>query len=315
VVSKVVALAGGVGGARLAQGLYQAIPDEKLTIIVNTGDDFIFNGLNISPDLDTVCYTLAGVANAEKGWGIKDDSFNALERIKGLGGEDWFAIGDRDIGTHLYRTSELNKGIALSEVTRHLCNTMGITAHVIPMTNETVQTKVRDKQGNWLDFQEYFVHRFCEPKVKEFNFAGSENAQPAPGVLDALEEAELVVICPSNPWVSIDPILSIHKIKNAIAKKCVLAVSPLIGGKAVKGPLAKMFGELGIKPSSLAIAEHYQDILKGLVIDQSDSHETGSIEAFGIITKTTDIFMKDAGDRKRLAFEVLEFGEALLTLL
>lgn len=299
----------------MAHGLYQASPDTKLTIIVNTGDDFIFNGLNISPDLDTVCYTLAGLENEKTGWGISGDSFNSLIQMQAFGGDDWFAIGDRDIGTHLFRTAELKKGLALSVITARICKTLKINTSVIPMTDDSVQTKVLDQQGNWFDFQEYFVHQCCQPKVKEFKFKGIENAQPAPGVLEALEEADLVVICPSNPWVSIDPILHVNLISDLMAKKSVLAVSPLIGGIAVKGPLTKMYKELGIRPSSLAIAEHYQDILKGLVIDKSDSHETGSIEAFGIITKTTDIYMRDAGDRKRLAVEVLEFGETLLNLL
>jgi LPPG:FO 2-phospho-L-lactate transferase len=310
-ITKVVALAGGVGGARLADGLYQAMSPENLTIIVNTGDDFIFNGLNISPDLDTVCYTLAGIGNPETGWGIKGDSFHVFQRIQQLGGESWFMIGDRDIATHLYRTSELRKEIPLSEITLHLCQTLKITTRVIPMTNEIVQTKVKDQSGNWLDFQEYFVHRLCEPKVSEFKFLGINKAKPAPGVKEAILDADLVVICPSNPWVSIDPILGIPGISEALSKKCVLAVSPLIGGTAVKGPLAKMYKELGIKPSSLAIAEHYQKLIKGLVIDQADHGETGSIEAFGIITNATDILMKDFNDRKRLALETLKFGETL----
>ncbi len=312
---KIVALAGGVGGARLAHGLCQSMPPENLTVVVNTGDDFVYNGLNISPDLDTVCYTLAGLANEQTGWGISGDSFNALIQIQAFGGEDWFAIGDKDIGTHLFRTSELKKGTPLSEITARISKGLKIPARVIPMTDDIVQTKIGDQEGNWFDFQEYFVHQLCQPRVKEFRFAGIDKARPAPGVLDALEEADLVIICPSNPWVSIDPILHVKQISDLIADKFVLAVSPLIGGVAVKGPLTKMYDELGIKPSSLAIAEHYQKILKGLVIDESDSRETGAIEAFGIITKATDIFMKDAGDRKRLAMEVLEFGEALLNLL
>ena len=311
-INKVVALAGGVGGARLAHGLCHAMPAENLTVVVNTGDDFIFNGLNISPDLDTVCYTLAGQANEKTGWGISGDSFNALIQIQALGGEDWFALGDRDIGTHLYRTAEMKKGLSLSVITGQICKKLKIHARVIPMTDDSVRTMVHDQQGNWLDFQEYFVHQVCVPKVEGFKFMGIETARPAPGVLEALKEADLIVICPSNPWVSIDPILNVNKIRDALTGKAVLAVSPLIGGAAVKGPLAKMYQELGIKPSCLAIAEHYRDILKGLVIDKSDCDESGSIDAFGIITKATDIFMKDAGDRKRLAVEVLEFGETLL---
>jgi LPPG:FO 2-phospho-L-lactate transferase len=309
----VVALAGGVGGARLAHGLQQAIQKGYLTIIVNTGDDFVFNGLNISPDLDTVCYSLAGFANPDTGWGIKEDTHQALKQIHDLNGEDWFSIGDRDIGTHLVRTTKLKQGAKLSEITRQFCLIWGIKSRVIPMSDESVQTKVQIDSGKWLDFQEYFVREKCQPKVKSFKFSGIEKAQPAPGVIKAITTADLVIICPSNPWVSIDPILSINGIRRAISGKVVVAVSPLIGGQAVKGPLVKMYQELGIDPSCKAIAQHYQGILKGLVIDRSDSMETEAIEAFGIITETKDILMRTKADRKRLAEEVLKFGKTLIT--
>lgn len=311
---KIVALAGGVGGARLAHGLYQALPPGKLTIIINTGDDFVFNGLNISPDIDTVCYTLAGIENIVNGWGIREDTHQVLDRIRDLGGEAWFSLGDRDIATHLIRTQAIDQGGQLNEITRQLCLRMGIEAQILPMTNEPVHTKVQIKGGRWLDFQEYFVHLDCQPEVISFRFEGQEIANPAPGVMAALEQADLVVICPSNPWVSIDPILGIKQIRPVLADKWVVAVSPLIGGKAVKGPLMKMYNELGIEPSCLAIADHYRDFLDGLVIDTIDEKETASLKAFGIITKITDILMKDAGDRKRLAEEVLEFGKILKQL-
>jgi LPPG:FO 2-phospho-L-lactate transferase len=309
---KVVALAGGVGGARLAHGLYQTLLKGDLTVIVNTGDDFTFNGLNISPDIDTICYILAGIANPETGWGIKDDTHQALDQIRNLGGDDWFSLGDRDIGTHLTRTQALTNGISLSEITKQFCLNMGITAHVIPMADEPVHTKVQIEGGTWLDFQEYFVHQKCQPKVTAFKFNGIERARPAPGVLKAIKEADLMVICPSNPWVSIDPILAVHQIRLAVSDKCMVAVSPLIGGQAIKGPLAKMYTELGMTPSCLTIASHYQDLLTGFVIDQADHAETGPIEAFGIITKITDILMKNTKDRKRLADEILVFGKTLI---
>lgn len=314
-VSKVVALAGGVGGARLSHGLYQVLPEGNLTIIVNTGDDFIFNGLNISPDLDTVCYTLADIANYERGWGIHNDSFQVLDQIRKLGGESWFSIGDKDLATHLYRTSEINHGTRLSDVTKLICQKLGISAKVIPMSDEVIQTKIRDQNGTWMDFQEYFVHQQCQPKVKEFKFSGIEKAKPAPGVLEAISESDLIIICPSNPWVSIDPILGIAGIAEAFASKCAIAVSPLIGGNAVKGPLAKMYLELGISASSVSVAEHYKELINGIVIDHIDHAEIGPIEAFGIITQTLEILMKDIKDRKRLAIEVLRFGDTLLNLL
>ena len=308
---KIVAFAGGVGGARLAHGLVQSIPGNQLTIIVNTGDDFIFNGLNISPDIDTVCYTLAGMENPSTGWGIREDTHQVLEGIQKLGGEAWFSLGDRDIATHLVRTQALKQNVKLSEITSQICLRMGITAKVLPMSDEPVHTKVQIKGGRWLDFQEYFVHQGCQPEVAGFRFEGQAEARPAPGVMAALKNADLVVICPSNPWVSIDPILGIKSIKHALKNQCVVAVSPLIGGKAVKGPLNKMFTELGIKPSSLAVGEHYRDFLKGILIDTIDREEAAALEAFGIITKTTDILMKNTGDRKRLAEEILEFGKIL----
>jgi LPPG:FO 2-phospho-L-lactate transferase len=308
---RVVALAGGVGGARLAQGLYQSLPDGKLTVIVNTGDDFIFNGLNISPDIDTVCYTLAGMENPVNGWGIQGDTHRTIERIHALGGEAWFSLGDCDIATHLLRTQALRQGSPLSEITRKFCQAMGIKADVLPMTDQPVHTKVRIRNGDWVDFQEYFVHQACQPEVVDFKFDGSAQASPAPGVMDAIKTAELVIICPSNPWVSIDPILSIGEIRQLLKGKRVIAISPLIGGKAVKGPLMKMFTELGIEPGCLAIAEHYREFLDGLMIDTIDSQESVLIEAFGIITKATDILMRTATDRKRLADETLAFGQFL----
>lgn len=307
----IVALAGGVGGARLAQGLYQIHTIEKLSVIVNTGDDFIFNGLNISPDIDTVCYTLAGIESKVNGWGIEGDTFQALGQIRDMGGDAWFSLGDRDIALHLLRTKAVRQGFPLSEITLKICQRLGIKAHILPMTDQPVHTKVQIKSGEWLDFQEYFVHQKCNPEVLDFKFDGLEEATPAPGVMEALQAADLVIICPSNPWVSIDPILGIKQIRAVLLDKSVLAISPLIGGKAVKGPLMKMFNELGIKPSCLAIAEHYREFLDGLLIDTIDQAESEAIEAFGIITRTTDILMKDTDDRKRLAEEILEFGKNL----
>ncbi|MBN2677819.1 MAG: 2-phospho-L-lactate transferase [Anaerolineaceae bacterium] len=308
---KVVALAGGVGGAKLAHGLYQALEPDHLSVIVNIGDDFVYYGLNISPDLDTVCYNLAGMAHRTNGWGLDEDSNRAMEQARRLGGDDWFILGDRDLGTHLVRTQQLNSGKTLSMVTRDFCSRWGIRANIIPMSDDQVHTKVLTKQGQSMDFQEYFVHQKCEPEVKGFHFEGLKEAAPAPGIDKIIHDSDLVVICPSNPWVSINPILSLQPIKEALMGKPVIAVSPLIGGNAVKGPLSKMYMELGIIPSCQAVSNHYRGIIKGMLIDQVDNHEKEAIEAFGIITYATDLLMNNDDDRKRLAVEALNFGKSL----
>jgi len=295
----IVALAGGVGGAKLAHGLAQIMPPENLTIIVNTGDDFEHYGLYISPDLDTVCYTLAGLENPVTGWGRIGESWQAFENAKRLGGPEWFNLGDRDLGTHLERTRRLNSGQTLSQVTNDFCKAWGIYQTVLPMSDQPVRTIVDTNEYGELAFQEYFVHRKCEPTVKGFKFKGAEKADSVPGVIDSLEKSDAVVICPSNPWVSIDPILSVaHIPKN----KKVVAVSPIIGGKTVKGPAAKMYAELGIRPSALAVAEHYSDFLTGFVLDNVDADLSNNIH---IPTLTTDILMETLTDRARLAQDVL----------
>ena len=208
---KIVALAGGVGGAKLAHGLAQILPPEDLTVIVNTGDDFEHYGLYISPDLDTVCYTLAGLANPKTGWGRKNETWQAIENAKVLGGPDWFNLGDQDLGTHLERTRRMKAGQTLSQITRDFCKAWGIGPTVLPMSDQPVRTIVETDEGE-LAFQEYFVHRRCEPKVKGFRFEGIDTAEAAPGALEAIEAADAVVICPSNPWVSIDPILAVDRL-------------------------------------------------------------------------------------------------------
>ncbi len=309
---KTVALAGGVGGARLADGLAQTLPGDDLTVIVNTGDDFEHLGLSISPDLDTVCYTLAGLSNETTGWGRKEESWQALESIRELGGAAWFRLGDRDLGTHLVRTEKLRKGEPLSEVTREFCRRWSINCTILPMSDEPVRTIVHTADEGDLPFQTYFVARQCEPRVTGFTFQGCDEARPAPGVIEALESADLIVICPSNPWVSIDPILSIQGIRKLLAGKPVVAVSPIIGGKTVKGPAAKMFNELNIQPSNQAVAGHYRDFLKGLVIHTSDFEEAFLVEQWSIIINVTDTLMRDRQDRRRLAEQVLAFGRQLM---
>lgn len=308
---KVVALAGGVGGAKLADGLAQVLPAADLTIVVNTGDDFEHFGLTICPDLDTVCYTLAGLANSETGWGRADETQNALRSVEILGGPSWFSLGDRDLGTHLERTRRLTAGEALSAITADFCRAWGMHVRVLPMSDDPVRTIVDTDEGE-LPFQEYFVARACEPRVRKFRFAGIEQAQPAPGVLEAISTADLVVICPSNPWVSIAPILSVPGIRDAMQKKAVIAVSPIIGGKAVKGPAAKMFSELGFEPSALAVARYYGRLLRGFVLDIVDSAHSTAIQGLGIMPFVTATLMQDRADRTRLAGEVIDFGSRLL---
>lgn len=308
---KIVALAGGVGGAKLADGLAQILPPEDLTIIVNTGDDFEHLGLYICPDLDTVCYTLAGVANPETGWGRAGESWQTLESLIQLGGPDWFRLGDRDLGTHLERTRRLRAGQSLSQITQDFCAAWGIGPRVLPMSDARVPTIVLSDAGE-LPFQEYFVHRRCEPGVSGFRFQGIEEAHPAPGVVAAIREADLIVICPSNPWVSIDPILSLPTLKSEIAARPVVAVSPIIGGKAVKGPVVKMYAELGIQPSALAVAQHYRGILDGFVFDTVDAELESEIQRLNVLRLVTDTLMASPAQRNRLAQDVLKFGKLVM---
>ncbi|MFM8367667.1 MAG: 2-phospho-L-lactate transferase [Chloroflexota bacterium] len=299
---KIVAFAGGVGGAKLAQGLAQVLPSQDLTVVVNTGDDFEHLGLYICPDLDTVCYTLAGLANPETGWGRAGETWNTISNIEKLGGPAWFRLGDSDIATHLERTRRLKEGNSLSQVTKDFCMAWGIAPTVLPMTDSPVRTMVDSDEGE-LAFQEYFVHRRCEPRVKGFRFDGADVAEPAPGVREALESSDAIVFCPSNPWVSIDPILKVVK----EVKKPVIAVSPIIGGKTVKGPAAKMYSELGIEPSALAVAMHYRTILKGFVLDNEDKEMEDPIKRLGFATLVTNTLMNQLTDRPRLANDVLNF--------
>jgi LPPG:FO 2-phospho-L-lactate transferase len=299
---KIVALAGGVGGAKLAHGLAQNLPPEDLTVIVNTGDDFEHYGLYICPDLDTVCYTLAGLANPETGWGRVDETWNAIGDASRLGGPGWFNLGDQDLGTHLERTRRLKEGQCLSGITRDFCKAWGIQHTVLPMSNSPVRTIVETEEGD-LAFQEYFVHRRCEPRVKGFRFEGADMAEPAPGAREAIRSADAVIICPSNPWVSIDPILRvIHKIE-----KPVFAVSPIIGGQTVKGPAAKMYRELGIEPSALAVAHHYRGLATGFVLDQVDKQLQGEIMGLSMQNLVTNTLMTSHDKRSRLAQEILGF--------
>lgn len=299
---RIVALAGGVGGAKFAHGLARILPPEDLAVIVNTGDDFEHYGLYICPDLDTVCYTLAGLANPETGWGRAEESWNVIENAAKLGGPAWFRLGDRDLGTHIERTRRRNAGQTLSQITRDFCKAWGVEHAVLPMSDQPIRTIVETDEGD-LAFQEYFVHRRCEPRVKGFRFEGADRAQPAPGVRAAIQSADAVILCPSNPWVSIDPIL---RVIGGIERP-VVAISPIIGGQAVKGPAAKMFRELGIEPSALAVARHYCNLADGFVLDTSDRQLEDDIQSLSMRTLVTNTLMKSHEDRRRLAHEVLHF--------
>jgi LPPG:FO 2-phospho-L-lactate transferase len=303
---KIVALAGGVGGARFVHGLADILPPEDLTVIVNTGDDFEHYGLYICPDLDTVCYTLAGVANPGTGWGRVDETWNVIENAERLGGPAWFRLGDQDLGTHLERTRRLRAGQTLSQITRDFCRTWKIEQSILPMSDQPVRTIVETEEGD-LEFQEYFVHRRCEPRVTGFRFEGAESAEPAPGAREAIRDADAVIICPSNPWVSIDPILRVIP----LLEKPVVAISPIIGGQTVKGPAAKMFRELGIEPSALAVARHYCDLADAFVLDSIDRELEGEIRRLEMRTLVTNTLMQSHVKRKQLAGDVLDFIQGM----
>ncbi len=309
----IAALAGGVGGAKLADGLARLLGD-KLSVIVNTGDDFEHLGLAISPDLDTVTYTLAGIANPETGWGVAGESWNALDQVAKLGGPGWFRLGDKDIALHLVRSQRLRRGENLTAVTADICARLGIAARILPMTDDSVHTLVDTAEGP-LAFQDYFVARRCEIPVTGFRFAGIADAKPSPAVVSVLNDRTLdaVMICPSNPFVSVDPILGLPGLRDLLVQRTcpLLAVSPIIGGTAVKGPAAKMMRELGLDVSATSVAGHYRGLIDGLVIDTADAGLAGTIEAMGIKTLVTPTLMKTAEDRTVLAQSCLDFAAAL----
>jgi LPPG:FO 2-phospho-L-lactate transferase len=299
-------LSGGIGGAKLALGLYRVLPAGALTIIANTGDDFEHLGLAISPDIDTLLYTLAGLDNPELGWGRRDETWTFMQALGSLGGETWFNLGDGDLATHIERTRRLAAGESLSEVTDDFRRRLGISARLLPMSDDRVRTRLLTAAG-WLDFQDYFVRQRCAPLVREIAFAGALKARPQPEFLAALADENLraVVICPSNPFISIDPILAVPGVREAL-RACaapVVAVSPIIGGKAVKGPTAKMMAELGLPVDAAAVARHYRDILDFYVADQADAEELYDLDLPVVFART---LMLSLDDREALARAVLE---------
>lgn len=311
-----LALSGGVGGAKLALGLSRIVPSDHLTIVANTGDDFEHLGLYVAPDLDTVMYNLAGLANPMTGWGRDGETWSFLGALEELGGETWFRLGDRDLAVHVERTRRLRGGEPLSEVTAALCGRLGILPRVAPMSDQPVRTMIATTRGE-LAFQHYFVRDRCEPEVTGFRFAGIEEAQPSPALASALADPRLeaIVVCPSNPFVSVDPILAVRGVEAAVrdAAAPVIAVSPIIAGSALKGPAAKMMRELRVPATAVEVARHYtrRGLLDGFVLDQQDEALRGEVEALGVAVTVTDTVMVSLDDRERVARVVLELAREL----
>jgi LPPG:FO 2-phospho-L-lactate transferase len=304
---RVVALAGGVGGAKLADGLMRLLGD-RLAVVVNTGDDFVHLGLHVSPDLDTVMYTLAGIANPETGWGIAGETWNFLAQIERLGGPAWFRLGDRDLATHALRTQRLAEGATLTTVTAALCSALQVTAAIIPMTDAPVRTMIRSGDVE-LSFQNYFVRLACAVPVTGIRYDNAQAAAPSPA-LAAIDNLDAVVICPSNPYLSVDPILAIPGMRRWIASRRapVVAVSPIVGGAAIKGPAAKIMRELGLPATAATVAKHYHGLIDGIVIDDVDRRYGEEIAASGIAVRFASTVMHDADDRAALAETCLAFA-------
>ena len=303
----ITALAGGVGAARFLTGLVKLVNGKDLSIIVNTGDDIELFGLHISPDVDIVTYTLAGIVDEEKGWGIRGDTFHCLEALRKLNSEAWFNLGDRDLATQMFRTALLKNGFKLSDVTAQVSHALGLDVAILPMTDNRFETRIMTGMGS-LHFQEYLVKRGAEDEVLGVEFLGAESANPAPGVLESIRESQLVVICPSNPIVSIGTILAVNGVRDAVKRSAAkkVAVSPLIAGAPVKGPADKLMRGLGLEVSAHSVAKIYSDFLDTFILDVADSAEKDKIEKLGIEVKVTNTLMKSLKDKTRLARTVLE---------
>lgn len=306
----ITALAGGVGAARFLQGLVRVVSEGELTVIVNTGDDIELYGLHVSPDLDIVMYTLAGIVNEEKGWGIKGDTFHCLEMLQKYGYKSWFKLGDRDLATHIHRTLLLKKGLKLSEVTSRLCRAMGLKLRILPMTDNRVETVVVTDKGK-MHFQEYLVKRGAQDKVINVEFKGIERANPASGVINAILDSNAVVLCPSNPIVSIGTILSVKGVKDALknTKARVIAISPIVGGAPIKGPADKLMHGLKVEVSAYGVASLYKEFLDDFIIDVIDKALKPRIEDLGLNVIVTNTIMKSMRDKMRLAEVVLHLVE------
>ena len=304
--SKVLALAGGVGGAKLALGLRDILDEESLAIVVNTGDDEEFFGLHVSPDLDTVMYTLGGIANPDTGWGISGETFRSLNRLRQYGADTWFNLGDLDMATHIRRTQLLGQGNTLSEVTNSLCSSLGITHSIFPMTDDTLKTVVITEISE-MSFQEYFVKNRCDPRVVSLRFDSPSECSPSPGFVTALNESDLLVFCPSNPFLSVDPILAVTGVRKKIEnfRGARIAVSPIVGGEAIKGPAGKILRELGHEVSCVGVAKRYIDLCDVFIIDNVDADLASTIEKLGMRVVVTNTIMNNDQEKRTLAQEIL----------
>jgi LPPG:FO 2-phospho-L-lactate transferase len=303
----IAALAGGVGAARFLTGLSMLVKEEDISVIVNTGDDIELFGLHISPDVDIVAYTLAGIVDEAKGWGVMGDTFQCLEMLKDYGLDTWFGLGDRDLATHLFRTESLKRGHTLTQITREISSVLGLKTKIFPMTDDMFETRVSTSEGS-IHFEEYFVRRQAKDEVLGIEFVGAATAKPAPGVLDAIMDAEIVVVCPSNPVVSIGPILAVSGVRDALKRTNarVVGISPIVAGMPIKGPADKMLRCLGFEVSAYGVAKLYSDFLDTFVIDTKDSELKSRIENLGINVKVTNTVMKSLEDKVALAKVVLE---------
>lgn len=307
----VLAVSGGIGGAKLVLGLYRVLPADSLMVAINPGDDFEHLGLTICPDFDTTLYTLAGCSNPDTGWGREGETWQCLAALRELGGPDWFGLGDRDLATHLLRSQALREGRRLGEVAARLSERLGVRASLLPATDDPLRTIVLS-EGQALSFQAYFVRERCEPEVRGLRFDGADTARPQPRILDALaaDTLDAIVLCPSNPWLSIDPMLAIPGFADALRASSapVVAVSPIVSGRAIKGPTAKIMAELGLPANAAAVADHYASLVDGFILDAADASLAGAIE---VPVMTTQTVMNSLEDRERLAREALEFARSL----
>ena len=308
-MSRVVVLTGGVGGAKLVLGLMRVCPPQEITAIVNTGDDFRHLGLAVSPDIDTLLYTLSGKANVAQGWGREGESWSFMDVVKSLGGEDWFLLGDGDLALHVLRSHLLARGESLSAITARFATAWGLGLTMLPMSDDPVATHLATDEGD-LPFQRYFVERRCVPAVQAIRFEGAGKAKPAPGVIEAIGDPETraILIAPSNPWLSADPVLAVPGIRESLAaaRAPVVAVSPIVGGQAVKGPTAKLMTELGLAITNQSIADHYEGVIDGLLIDERDD-----AAGLSIPHEVTDTLMKTLEDRERVARAALALAERI----
>jgi LPPG:FO 2-phospho-L-lactate transferase len=304
--SSITALAGGVGASKLLLGLYDVVDPQKLTIIVNTGDDIVLHGLKISPDLDIVTYTLAGVVDEKKGWGYRGETFHALKRLAAFGRPNWFNLGDRDLATHMHRTAMLAAGKSLTDAAESIRTALGVKSRILPMSDEPVPTTIESDEG-LLHFQEYLVKRRAEPVVRGIRFEGADKARPGPGVVEAIRSADRIIICPSNPLISIGPILAVPGIREALRarKKDVIAVCPIVGGKSLKGPSDKMLAQLGHESSAKGVAKLYCDFTGTFVIDPADKSQTDVIRGLGMQVAIIPTVMKTRVQKRKLARALL----------